>query len=232
MCGRYGLTIDQEAIAVAFGVDRILVHHGARYNIAPSQPVPALVDGRHGRRVVDLAWGLVPYWADDRRIAFKTINARSESVATRPAFRDAWARPRRCVLLADGFYEWAPPKEGSGKKRPHWITMADERPFGFAGLWESWRPPDGEGDDDSEGPLLTCTILTTDASELLAPIHPRMPVILGDSDAWDAWADPTIPSEDLRGLLGPYDPDAMRARRVGTFVNSANNEGPECLAPP
>lgn len=228
MCGRYGLTIDQEAIAVAFGVDRVLVEHHPRYNIAPSQPVPALVDGRHGRRVVDLIWGLVPHWADDPRIGFKTINARSESVATRPSFREAWARPRRCVLLADGFYEWAPSEEQGGKKRPHWITMADGRPFGFAGLWESWRGPES----DETGPLLTCTILTTSASDLLAPIHSRMPVILGEADAWNAWADPAVPSDDLRGLLGPFDPDAMRTRPVGTFVNNVRNEGPDCIAPP
>lgn len=229
MCGRYGLTIDQEATAVAFGVDSFLIDHHARYNIAPSQPVPALVDGRHGRRVVGLRWGLVPSWADDPRIGFKTINARSESVASRPSFRDAWARPRRCVLLADGFYEWASAENG-GAKRPHWITMADGRPFGFAGLWESWRPR-GRGSVGDDDPLLTCTILTTEANDLLAPIHPRMPVILGDAEAWNAWADPAIPSEELRGYLAPFDPNAMGARPVGTFVNNANHEGPECLSP-
>lgn len=223
MCGRYGLTVDQEALATAFGVERFLVEHDPRYNIAPSQEVPALVAGRRGRRVVGFRWGLVPYWAEDPKIAYRTINARSETVATRATFRSAWERPRRCLVLADGFFEWRKPASGRGPKLPYWIRLADRRPFGFAGLWERWN-----GGDE---PLVTCTILTTDANALVAPIHGRMPVILGTETAWNAWVDPEIPSEELVGLLTPYPAGEMHAHPVSRYVNSPDNEGPECVEP-
>jgi putative SOS response-associated peptidase YedK len=231
MCGRYGLTIEQEAIAAAFEVERFLAEHQPRFNIAPSQDVPVLVEDARGRRVLPFRWGLVPYFADHPKVGFRSINARSESVATRPAFRAAWERPRRCLVLADGFYEWQPleaavsgARAKSTGKIPHWIYLADRRPFGFAGLWEKWQGAGGET-------LLTCTILTTSANSLVAPIHDRMPVILGHADDWNAWVDPGIPSEALGGLLSPYSAPGMSAYAVSTYVNDPGHEGPACISP-
>lgn len=223
MCGRYGLTLDQEALAVAFGVDRFVIEHHPRYNIAPSQEVPALVEGKRGRRVVGFRWGLVPYWAKEPKVGYRSINARSETVARRATFRDAWARPRRCLVLADGFYEWRKPRSGRGPKLPFWIYLKDRRPFGFAGLWERWNGADQ--------PLFTCTILTTDANSLVAPIHDRMPVILADDQAWNAWVDPDIPSEDLVDLLSRHPSETMLTHPVSTYVNDPDNEGPACIEP-
>ncbi len=223
MCGRYGLTIDQEALSIAYGVDAFLTEHQPRYNIAPSQNVPVLVDDEHGRRVEGFRWGLVPAMAGDPRIGYRAINARSETVSVRPAFRDAWRERRRCLVLADGFFEWQQPPSAVGPKIPHWIHMADRRPFGFAGLWERWE---GEGKE-----LFTCTVLTTTPNTLVEAIHDRMPAILGDESVWNEWLDGRIRSDDLRGALAPYPPEEMHAYAATTYVNHAANEGPECIAP-
>jgi putative SOS response-associated peptidase YedK len=223
MCGRYGLTIEQEALAVAYGVDALLTDHQPRYNIAPTQTVPAIVEGNGQRRVGGLRWGLIPSGATDPSVGNRMINARSETVGVRGAFRRAWSQRRRCLILADGFYEWRKPPSGKGPKVPHWIRMADGRPFGFAGLWERWR---GKGEE-----IRSCTILTTDANELVLPIHDRMPVILGHPEEWDAWIDPSIPSPELDGLFRPYEPEDMAVRRVSTYVNNPANEGPACIDP-
>ncbi len=224
MCGRYGLTIDQEAIAIAYGVEVVLTKHEPRYNIAPSQEVPVLLDDRDGRRVTAFRWGLIPPSAVDPKFGYRTINARSETVSSRPAFRAAWREGRRCLILADGFYEWQAPPGGQGRKIPYWIQLDSGRPFGFAGLWERWR---GDGAE-----ILSCTVLTTDASKVLAPIHDRMPVILADPGAWNAWVDPDVPSQTLREMLEPFPSDGLKLRPVSTYVNRPENEGPECLAPP
>jgi putative SOS response-associated peptidase YedK len=229
MCGRYGLTIEQEAIAAAFGVERFLTEHHPRFNIAPSQDVPVLVEGARGRRVTAFRWGLVPYFAEHPKVGFRSINARSESVATRPAFRAAWERPRRCLVLADGFYEWRKPEDvgedtpaRKGGKIPYWIFLADRRPFAFAGLWEKWQ----RGGD----PLFTCTILTTRANALVAPIHDRMPVILALRQDQDAWIDPRVPSESLGDRLSPWPAQEMSAYPVSTYVNDPVHEGPACIS--
>ena len=221
MCGRYGLTIDQEALSIAYGVDRLLIDHLPRFNIAPSQDVPVLLDDGHGRRVEGFRWGLVPASAGGPRIGYQTINARSETASVRPIFRDAWRERRRCLVLADGFFEWAARPSGVGPKRPHWIHMMDGRPFGFAGLWEPW---DGDG-----GPLCSCTILTTEPNTLVEPIHDRMPAVLGDESAWDAWLDWRVASDDLQELLEPDPHGEMQAYPTTTYVNHAGNEGPDCL---
>ena len=223
MCGRYGLTIDQEALSIAYGVEEFTIEHKPRYNIAPSQDVPVLLVNTKGRRLKGFRWGLIPSSTFDKRVGYRTINARSETVHVRPAFRGAWRESRRCLVLADGFYEWQPPPSGTGPKVPHWISMADGRPFGFAGLWERRT---GEGLD-----LFTCTVLTTDANPLVAPIHDRMPVILGEESAWGAWLDTQIPPEDLRGQFAPYPSAEMHAYAVSTYVNRPENEGPECIEP-
>jgi putative SOS response-associated peptidase YedK len=192
-----------------------------RYNIAPTQEVPAVrAAAQGGRELVVLRWGLVPAWAKDRAIASRLINARSESVAEKPAFRRAFAA-RRCLLPADGFYEWR--KEGAAKQ-PYRITLADGEVFAFAGLWEHWR--DGEGGEDLE----TCTILTTEAHPSIAEIHPhpRMPVIL-PSDDYAAWLDRDSSRDALLEMLGPYAEKPLTAGRVSLRVNKVANDDPALL---
>jgi len=186
-----------------------------RFNIAPSQPVPVvrLVPGQTEprRELVWLRWGLIPGWAQDAAIGNRMINARAESVAQKPAFRAALRR-RRCLLAADGFYEW---QRTGRRKQPHFIRMRDDRPLAFAGLWESWEGPDQV--------VESCTILTTDANELMRPIHDRMPVILAPA-AYEPWLDPTVQEpQQLAPLLVPYPSEPMTAYPVSTLVNSPTN---------
>ena len=221
MCGRYGLTAHREQLDDAYPVDVVLADHHPRWNIAPTQDAPILFGDGRERRIEAFRWGLVPHWAKEPSIGARMINARAETVATKPAFRDAWEGRRRCLVLADGFYEWRKPASGKGPKAPFWIQMADGRPFGLAGLWERWGP--------SHAPLYTFTILTTEPNTLVRPIHDRMPVVLG-RDAWERWVDPGVASEELPEQLGAYPAEAMQAREVGTYVNNPRNEGPECVA--
>jgi putative SOS response-associated peptidase YedK len=221
MCGRYGLTAHQEEIAVAYPVDLILAEHHPRWNIAPTQEAPVLLAHRGVRRIESYRWGLIPHWARDPTLGPRLINARAETVGSKPAFRDAWRDRRRCLVLADGFYEWQKPNSGSGPKVPHWIQMDDGRPFALAGLWERWGPGDA--------PTHTFTILTTDPNRLLRPIHDRMPVIL-ERDAWSSWIDPEVSSETLTHTLRAYPAEGMHVRPVSTHVNDPKHEGPECVA--
>ncbi len=219
MCGRYTLTTDIRQLAdrfhfVAEGLDLL-----PSYNTAPRQPVLTIVreDGNVGRI---MKWGLIPSWARDPSVANKMINARSETVAEKPSFRAALAK-RRCLIPADGFYEWQ--KTASGK-RPMRITLASGEPFAFAGLWETWNTPKGDT-------VHTCTILTTSANETLSPIHNRMPVIL-TREAEDIWLDHTIQDKSLlKSLFVPYDPSETVAYEVSTLVNSAANNVPEAISP-
>ncbi len=167
-------------------------------------------------------WGLVPRWADDPAIGNRLINARAETAATKPSFRDAFRR-RRCLIPADGFYEW---KRQGGGKQPYYIRLEDDRPFAFAGLWERW--------EKAGAVIESCTILTTDANELLMPLHNRMPAIL-DREQFDRWLDPTIEdAKVLQPLLGPYPAERMIAYPVSTVVNSPRHDVAECIdkAPP
>ncbi len=222
MCGRFTLTISPEELAAAF--PWLSLPPGAsaapgRYNIAPGQPV-AVVANDDDRRLDYFLWGLVPFWSKDPRRGF--INARAESLAEKPSFKAAY-RYRRCLIFADGFYEWRR-LPGKKTKQPYYIHLKDSRPFAFAGLWERWQSPDG-----SE--LLTCAIITTQANELLRPIHNRMPVILPEN----AYAQWLAPGEGdparLQPLLRPYPPDQIEAYPVATLVNSPTNDAPECIAP-
>lgn len=222
MCGRYGLTLDQQELLANYGAE-LFGEHVPRFNIAPSQDIPVLIEDEGGRRIEAFRWGLVPFWAKDPKIGYRMINARSETADRKPAFRDAWKAGRRCLVLANGFYEWQKPADGKGPKIPHWIRMADGRPFGFAGLWERW----GSGDDV----IRSCTILTTDANDLVKPLHDRMPAVLGDEAAWKAWVDPDVPSEEVKKLLRPYPGEEMHAHPVSTLVNKPANEGPDCVEP-
>jgi putative SOS response-associated peptidase YedK len=172
------------------------------------------------RQLVLFKWGLVPSWAKDAKIGNSLINARAESVAEKPAFRAAFRR-RRCLVVADGFYEWQ--RTGS-KKQPYFIRLADDRPFAFAGLWEFWEGPDHSA-------LETCALITTGANELMEPIHDRMPVILAPDD-YDRWLDPALQTpEQLQPLLRQFPSGAMVAYPVSTHVNSPRNEDPRCIAP-
>lgn len=201
-----------------------------RFNIAPSQDAPVVrADAGGGRRLDPLRWGLVPFWSKDLSIGNRTINARSETAATSPAFREAM-RKRRCIVPASGFYEWQT-IEGSRRKQPWYITPDDnDGLLAFAGLWESWDgPPDG--DRPGNGPLLTFTILTTAANEVMRPVHNRMPVILAPGQ-YGAWLDPALTDPAaVAPMLAPCPPERLRLRRVGTWVNSPAHEDARCIEP-
>jgi putative SOS response-associated peptidase YedK len=188
-----------------------------RFNIAPSQDVPVVIDGEPGK-VSFVRWGLIPSWAKDEKIGHGMINARGDTAPDKPAFRDAWRR-RHCVVLADGFYEW----QRSGRtKVPYYFQLKSGGPLAFAGLWERWRSPVGW--------VRSCAILTTDANALVGPIHDRMPVILAPGDVV-RWLDRELPEDARRSLLAPLGADALTCRAVSPIVNSPAVDGPECVAP-
>jgi putative SOS response-associated peptidase YedK len=219
MCGRYTLKAQPDALAEHFGLDEVpdLL---PRYNVAPTQDVPAvrLAGEGPGRSWARLRWGLVPSWADDPAIGNKMINARAETVAEKPAYRDPF-RKRRCLIPADGFYEWA----GSGRaKTPWYFTLADGGPFAFAGLWAEWSK--------AAEPVRSCTMLTTEANGVVSPVHARMPVVLYPGD-YARWLDPRSRPDDLRPLLEPYPDELMVGRPVGRAVNDPRHDGPDCIAP-
>lgn len=219
MCGRFTLFDPGEALADIFGLAEADLP-GPRYNIAPSQPVAAvrLAPEGAGRELVMLRWGLVPPWAGDPSIGNRMINARAEMAPSMPAFRAAF-RSRRCLVPASGFYEW---KRLAGRKQPYHVRMRDGRPFAMAGLWERWQ--------GASGPALeTCLLITTEANELLAPIHDRMPAIVSP-DGYDLWlSGAAADARRLLALLRPCPPDRMEAREVGTKVNNPANDFPELI---
>jgi putative SOS response-associated peptidase YedK len=218
MCGRYTLASPTERLAEEFGVDASSIELSPNYNVAPTQGVAAVLEEGGQRRLEVLRWGLIPPWADDPGIGSRMINARSETAPGKPSFRRAF-RERRCLIPADGFYEW---QRTNGAKQPYYIHMEDGRPFAFAGLWESWSKGEGE--------IRTCTILTTGANALVGEVHDRMPVILAH-DAYDVWLDPASERDELTGLLAPYPEDEMEAYPVSRFVNSPSNNDPRCIEP-
>ncbi len=220
MCGRFTLAIDRSELLAAFPWLSPPEQLVPRFNIAPTQPVLAVPNDAQNQANFFL-WGLIPSWAKDPKMGNRMINARAETLADKPAFRAAYKR-RRCLIPASGFYEWRK-EPGSKSKTPMHIRMKSGQPFAFAGLWEIWHP----GDEH----LLSCTIITTDANELLTPIHDRMPVIL-PPDAYEQWLDPQERADGgLRNLLKPYPSDEMEAYPVSTLVNSPANDTPECILP-
>lgn len=219
MCGRYTLTTPLDELLAIFDVPDVAFDYQPRYNIAPTQTAPVLARDDEGRRIGLLRWGLIPFWADDPAIGNRMINARSETASSKPAFRSAF-RSRRCLVLADGFFEWK--KEGEGKQ-PYWIHRPDGEPFTMAGLWERWQPEEGE-------PIYTFTILTRDATEELRSLHPRMPVVL-ERDRGEAWIERDREPAELEDLLaGPPD-QGFSWHPVSTVVNSPRNDVPECVEP-
>ena len=220
MCGRFAFYSPHDAVSRLFGVtDAPPIE--ARYNIAPTQFVPAVRAGDSGRQLAMLYWGLVPHWAKDKRIGARMINARAETLKEKPSFRNAYRR-RRCLVLADGYYEWQRREEG---KQPFFISAANREPFGMAGLWETWQAP------DESSPLESCTIITTVPADSISHLHHRMPVIL-PADAYGQWLDSTNDDvSELDRLLVPCAPDALRAYPVSRSVNNARNQGPQLVDP-
>jgi putative SOS response-associated peptidase YedK len=222
MCGRFTLALDPGELLEGFPAYDI-PEEGItpRYNIAPSQPI-AVIPNRANPKLDFFIWGLIPSWAKDPQMGNRMINARSETLAEKPAFRNAFRR-RRCLIPADGFYEWQP-IPGKKSKQPMYIHLKDHKAFAFAGLWEIWMAPDG-----SE--ILSATIITTSANEFMKPIHDRMPLILQPKD-YEEWLDPKERSaESLAHLLSQYQSDALVAYPVSQTVNSPQVDSPECIQP-
>ena len=221
MCGRYSQRQSAEIIAQAFQIDHIPALK-PRYNIAPTQPVPTILQlpTSTKRQLKMLNWGLIPSWAKDTKISSKLINARAETVAEKPSFRSAF-RQRRCLVIADGFYEWK--QQEDKQKQPFYFRMNDEHPFAFAGLWEHWQ------DKDSEEVIDSCTILTTEPNELMQSVHNRMPVILEPKN-YDVWLDPEVKNPELlQPLLHSYPAEEMTAFPVSKVVNKPGNDTAECI---
>ena len=217
MCGRYSLIADLGELAKRYEFDGDGLALKPAYNVAPTQDVLTVVGGET-RRGGFMRWGLIPWWAKNASIGSRLINARAETVSEKPAFRDALRR-RRCLVLADGFYEWQ--RTGSARK-PMRVVMRSGEPFAFAGLWSVWRDPDGNR-------IPSCAIITTTANDLLRPVHDRMPVVL-PRELEELWLDRSIDDPGALGsVLTPYLDDAMEAYEVSTLVNSAANDGPEVI---
>lgn len=217
MCGRFALATEKHILEMLFELE-LREEYLPRYNIAPSQELLALrinpVPGE--KEFARLKWGLVPFWAKDETIGQKLINARSETVSEKAAFREAFSR-RRALIPASGFFEWR--REGK-TKQPYYVCLKDEKPLLLGGLWESWRGGDAF--------IESCAILTTAANGLVAPIHERMPVIIGD-DAYGRWIDPRTAPADLQRLMLPYPVEKMIAYPVSSLVNNPANDLPACL---
>jgi putative SOS response-associated peptidase YedK len=221
MCGRFTLTDPDADLAVQFNLPEI-PDMEPRYNIAPTQSVAAVrvKANSQTRELVLLRWGLIPFWAKDPQIGARMINARSKTAAEKPAFRVAF-RQRRCLVVADGFYEW---QKQNGGKQPFYIHLRDRQPFAFAGLWEFWKGPDDTA-------VESCTLLTTTPNDLLRPVHNRMPVILHPKD-YERWLDPELQqAEVLKTLLQPYPSKEMDIYPVSRWVNSPKNDDPRCVEP-
>ncbi len=221
MCGRFTLTLTGEQLSLAFPWPTANGDLTPRYNIAPSQMV-AVVPNREEPQIESFRWGLIPSWAKDPSIGNRMINARAETLAEKPSFRTAYRR-RRCLVLADGFYEWQS-RPGQRTKTPYYVRLQSQDAFAFAGLWETWRDPEGSW-------IPSCTIITTRPNELVEPIHNRMPVILRRDD-YEQWLDPSeVQSSLLQPLLEPYPSSDMTAYPVSTLVNDPRNDLAECIVP-
>lgn len=218
MCGRFVQKVDLREAAKIF--DAIVEgEQKINYNVAPRQPIAVIMeDGK--RKIVEMLWGLVPRWAKDASIANKLINARSETVAEKPSFRDSF-KSRRCLIIADGFYEW---QTKDGIKKPFYIYMKDKKPFGMAGLYDLWKDENGKE-------ITTCTIITTEANEFMKSLHHRMPVIISPEN-YNHWLDPAErDTSKIGSLMKPWDSNEMDAYEVGILVNSAGYNSAECINP-
>ncbi|MGQ0813242.1 MAG: SOS response-associated peptidase [Gemmatimonadota bacterium] len=219
MCGRFTITAEGEVIRAEFGLPDVPFDYRPRYNIAPTQDLLAIVNDGSRQRAGWMRWGLVPPWADEPSIGTRMINARSETIDAKSAFREAFER-RRCLVVADGYYEW---RHVGGIKIPMRIHLADHRLFAFAGLWERWSRRGAE-------PLVTCAIMTTSPAPSIAYIHDRMPVILSAENRM-RWLERDADPESLKQMLRPYDGDDLHAYSVAPLVNYVDNDSPDCITP-
>ncbi|AET68374.1 hypothetical protein Desor_2842 [Desulfosporosinus orientis DSM 765] len=220
MCGRYSLTNSKsKEIMERFGPVQIEFEFEPRYNITPSQQVPVVINQNGNKRLLMFHWGLIPHWARDESVAHKLINARAETLTEKPSFRESFEQ-RRCLVLADGFYEWK--KEGR-VKIPYRIIMRDGKPFAFAGLWDTWLSPAGQR-------LNSCVIITTGSNTLMETIHSRMPVIL-PKNMESIWLDSAYPIHKVKALLKPFPSEEMSAYEVSSLVNSPRKDEPACIYP-
>jgi putative SOS response-associated peptidase YedK len=220
MCGRFTIRVETPEVVDALEVGSVTEAVAPSYNVAPGTGVPVVVLEDGVRVLMRFRWGLIPSWAKDPTIGNRLINARGETVAEKPAFRKAFAQ-RRCLIPADGFYEW---KAGPAGKEPWYITLRDRPVFAFAGLWERWHDPEGEE-------VLSCAIITIAANDFMKPIHHRMPVILPAS-AEARWLDPALKDRaTLEALLRPYPSNLMQAHAVARTVNSPRNDSEQCVLP-
>jgi putative SOS response-associated peptidase YedK len=219
MCGRFDLHSDPAVLVKLFKIDHFAIEYHPSYNIPPSRQIVVVKDDGK-RHLLQCRWGFLPSWAKDTKIGFNMINARAETVADKPAFKDAFRR-QRCLVVADGFFEW----RHEGKLRiPVYIRLKSQRPMGFAGLYNTWKSPDGDA-------ICTCSIITTEANELLSPIHDRMPAIIPEAQD-ELWLDPNISDRDrLMPLLRPYSPDEMEYYEVSSVINKPENDSPEVIMP-
>ncbi len=220
MCGRYTLKTSVDVLAEWFSIEEYPSSLAPSYNIAPTQEVAAIVEEDEKRKLEVFRWGLIPSWAKDPAIGNRMINARAETVSEKPSFRSAFKK-RRCLIVADGFYEW---QKTDGGKQPFHFRMKDSSPFAFAGLWETW---DGDGAE-----IRSCSIITTDANDLMKEIHHRMPIILPPEN-YGAWLDPGFDEKEAltTSLLKPYPSDAMEAYMVSRRVNRPSNNEPSVVEP-
>jgi len=230
VCGRFTNTRSdsdaiQQKLAARLGIDLPADDRPfGRFNISPTQEILSVVEDADGRRAELMRWGLVPRWAKDLKVGYKMINARAETLDERPAYRGLVRHSKhRCLVLADGYYEWQKPEDPKQPRRPVHFSLESGEPFFFAALWTRWAAPDG-------AIVPSCTIVTCDANELARPIHDRMPVILADLEQCEAWLDPVVDAAAARELLVPAPAELMTARAANPLVNSARHEGPDCLA--
>lgn len=219
MCGRFTLTADLDTLQLAFNLATVPAELPPRYNIAPSQPV-AVITNEAPTALSFHTWGLLPSWAKDPALANKLINARSETAHEKPSFRSAFKR-RRCLIPADGFFEW---KREGNEKTPMFIHLKGRPVFALAGLWEVWNSPQGDE-------VRSCTILTTEANDFMKPIHDRMPVILDPADYEEWLVAGDAPALALHALMRPYDSDQMAAYAVSKLVNRPGNDTPQVIEP-
>lgn len=224
MCGRFTNKMTWQELVELYDIHNVAFRPNLppRYNIAPTQTVPVIRGSAQGRELALMRWGLLPSWAKDIKLGYKLINARADTVAVKPSFRDAFRR-RRCLVPADGFYEW---RTEGGVKQPYRIVVGDEEPFAMAGLWESWVAREDGGGVAKGETVESFTVITTDANEKIAHIHGRMPVIL-PRNAWDGWLSGAAGGEVLR----PFPAERTGFYRVSTRVNSVRNDDPDCILP-
>lgn len=218
MCGRFTLSYKTKELQMALGLPESKLDWQPRYNIAPSQPIAAILDGET-KKIEFLRWGLVPGWAKDIEIGNRLINARSETIMEKPSFKNAFAR-RRCLILADGFYEWKKSAVKGVSSQPYYFFLEDRMPFAFAGIWEIWQSPEG-------GELWSTAIITCDANDIVKPVHDRMPVVFDKNQMFD-WLEDR-PQKELVEMMQPYPEEKMNSYMVGKAVNSPFNDTPECI---